>query len=99
MRCTSENLKLAYVMSKIPAANARLYGVTSVLVAIPSMARNVARLMAGACLGASADSTMAADHTKECASGQSTPRASAQTVRACLADAGTVRPRSVNDSR
>ena len=99
MRCASGNLKLAYVMSRAPAAKARLYGVTSLLIAVSSRARTVGKLIAGACSGVSLDSTNASDHTNVCVRGQSIPNASAQTVRACFAASGAVRPRSARDSR
>ena len=71
----------------------------STFVAVSSSLRIVSMSIAGACRGSSLLSTVAAEIASGFVNGQSMPCASDQTVRACLAAAGTVRPRSTRDSR
>ena len=99
IRCTSANLRMAYVMRRIPVAKARLRRQFSAFAAMRSIAFTVSSVMDGACVGSSLDSTTSADNTNGFVSGQSIRNASGHTASACLPAEGAVRPRSATDSR
>ena len=82
----------------MPADYARLEAHISLFVAVCPIFFTVPMSIVGACLGLSSVSTLSEDMACGRVSGQSIPNASDQTVRACLADAGAGRPRSLMDS-
>ena len=96
IRCTSDNLRLAYVTMGIPDAKARLYAYTCMFVAAGSSFLVVSTSIGGAWFGSSLDSAVAADMTGGFVSGQSMPIDSAHTESASLAGAGTALPRLVS---